>query len=314
MNFSLEKLYRSVGTVKQNVHGYLDRYSKRKSMEQQVLKLVAEVRNDHPDMGLREMYFKINPEGMGRDAFELLCKEEGLSMRLFKNHHRTTNSSDTKFFPNHIEGVVIDRINQIWQSDITYYSVQDRFYYITLIQDACSKMIVGYHASANLATENTTLPALKMALKNRKTQDVKGLVFHSDGGGQYYAREFLNITKSKDIINSMGKSCYENAMAESLNGVVKNKYLHHRNIRSLEDLLCELDRTVQLYNTDKPHSALQRMTPKSFENKWLPLHCQTKAKMTESINAKSQMNGASSPVHLSQTKAQNPDVISAINE
>jgi len=311
MMFSLEKLYKSVGTVKQNVHGYLDRYQARKSMEQQVLKVVVKVRKEHPDMGLREIYFKVQPDYIGRDTFELLCKNEGLSLMRLKNFHRTTDSSGTRFFPNYVEGTVIDRRNQIWQSDITYYPIKDKLYYITMIQDAFSKVIVGHHASKGLSTENTTLPALMMALKNRKHQGLEGLVFHSDGGGQYYDKEFLRITRSEHIINSMGKSCYENAMAESLNGVIKNKYLRYRNIKSLKDLHRELDRTVQLYNTDKPHSALQRMTPEEYERKCITSHSQTKAGMTESINAKVQMDRASGPDHLSQTKDKEKDVIYA---
>ena len=311
MRYSLEKLYKSVGTVKQNVHGYLDRSYIRKSMEQQVLKVVAEVRRDHPDMGLREIYYKVQPDYIGRDAFELMCKTEGLSLKRLKNYHRTTDSRGTRFFPNYVEGAVIERRNQIWQSDITYYPIKEQLYYITLIQDAFSKVIVGYHASIGLSTENTTLPALKLALKNRKFQGIEGLVFHSDGGGQYYDKEFLRITRSEQIINSMGRSCYENAMAESLNGVIKNKYLRYRNIKSLKDLNRELDRSVQLYNSDKPHSALQRTTPEEYERKSIISQSQTKAGMTESINAKVQVDRTSNPDHLSQTNNKEKDVIYA---
>jgi len=152
---------------------------------------------------------------------------------------------------------------------------------------------------------------LIMAISCRKNIDLDGLIFHSDGGGQYYFKGFLELTGKHKMVNSMGKSCYENAMAESLNGVIKNKYLRHRNLNSLSDLSRELDRTVLLYNTDKPHSALQKMTPILFEEKWLSFQSQTKAMMTESISAKNQMNGVSNPIHLNQTKALNPDVICA---
>jgi len=311
MNCRLVFFYDSIGTCKQNFHGYLDRLLAQNDIECQVLKLVKDVRVDHPEMGLREMYCKIHPDGLGRDAFELLCKNAGLGVKIVKNGYKTTDSSGTRFFTNLLEGAVINRPNQLWQSDITYYLINGRFYYITLIQDTFTKRIVGHHASSSLATVCTTLPALIMAILCRKGIDLYGLIFHSDGGGQYYFKGFLELTKKNKMVNSMGKSCYENAMAESLNGVIKNKYLRHRNINSLSDLRRELDRTVLLYNTDKPHSALQKMAPIAFEEKWLSSQCQTKAKMTESISAKHQMNGASSPIHLSQTKAQNPDVICA---
>ncbi|RPA65985.1 IS3 family transposase [Cyclobacteriaceae bacterium YHN15] len=311
MTCSLEKLYKVTGISKQSFHGYLDRLLARKSIQQQVMKLITEVRRDHPDMGLREMYFLIMPKGMGRDAFEAFGNEQKLGVRVFKNFQKTTDSSGTKFFPNLIEKQPADRLNHIWQSDITYYAIKGRFHYITLIQDAFSKCIVGHCASSSLETENTTLPSAKMAFKKRKPLGLKGLILHSDGGGQYYDKEFLNLTLSYGVLNSMGKSCYENAMAESLNGVVKNKYLRFRNIQNLTDLKLELDRVVELYNSSKPHSALGRMTPQLFEKKHLTYLSQTEATMTESTDAECRMKGASSPFHSSQTKAQNPDVISA---
>lgn len=303
MKCSLKYFYEAVGTRKQNFHGYMDRLLSRKDIENQVLKLVNEVRVKHPEMGLRDLYVKIKPDGLGRDAFELLCKNAGLGVKISRNGYKTTDSSGTRFFDNLLEGAIVNRPDQFWQSDITYYLVNGRFHYITLIQDTFTKRIVGHSASSSLTTVCTTLPALNMALTSRKDLKLHGLVFHSDGGGQYYHKGFLALTKKNEIINSMGKSCYENAMAESLNGVIKNKYLRHRKINSLSDLRKELDRTVTLYNTDKPHSALQKMTPIAFEKKWLTLQSQTKAMMTESISAKDQMNGALSPIHLSQTKA-----------
>lgn len=311
MTCSLEKLYKVTGISKQSFHGYLNRLLAHKSIQQQVLKLIADVRKDHPDMGLREMYFLIRPKGMGRDAFEALGKGQDLGVRIFKNFHRTTDSRGTKFFPNLIERQPAERPNHVWQSDITYYAIKGRFYYITLIQDAFSKCIVGHCASSSLETEHTTLPSLKMAFRKRKTLGLEGLILHSDGGGQYYDKEFINLTSNHGVLNSMGKSCYENAMAESLNGVVKNKYLRYRDIGNLPDLKLELDRTVALYNSSKPHSALGRMTPQLFEKNFLTYRGQTEATMTESTDAECRMKGASSPFHSSQTKAQNPDVISA---
>jgi len=311
MTCKLTYFYEAVGTCKQNFHGFADRLLSHKDIEHQVLKLVMDVRKDHPEMGLREMYAKLRPEGLGRDAFELLCKNAGLGVGTVKNGYKTTDSSGTRFFDNLLEGSIIDRPNQFWQSDITYYWINGRFYYITLIQDTFTKRIVGHHASSSLSTVSTTIPALNMAISCRAKMDLQGLVFHSDGGGQYYCKDFLKITKNHNMDNSMGKSCYENAMAESLNGVIKNKYLRHRNIKSMSDLSRELDRTVLLYNTDKPHSALQKMTPIAYEKKWLSYQCQTKAMMTESVSAKRQMDGAVSPIRMCQTKAQNPDVICA---
>lgn len=261
--FSLNYLYASVGISKQAVYKQIRRQQFLKSQELQVLWLVEKVRVDHPEMGLREMYFKIKPRGIGRDRFEKMCQIIGLGVQKARNYRRTTNSSGVIRFTNLIKNLEVTGINQLWQSDITYYEVNDRFYYITLIQDAFSKVIVGHSTSRGLSTEETTLRALKMAIRKRKSQNLKGLIFHSDGGGQYYDKGFLELTS--DMRNSMCKHAWENGMAESLNGVIKNKYLRHRCITSFEDLKNEVDRTVLLYNHDKPHSGLKRKTPIQFE-------------------------------------------------
>jgi putative transposase len=274
-----------VGTVKQNVHGYISRLYSNKCLEEQILDMVSKIRESHPDMGVREIYFKIVPIGLGRDAFERLCKRNALNVRIYKNFCKTTDSSGTKYFPNLIEGVKLTHPNQIWQSDITFFMVNGRFLYITLIQDTFTKIIVGHCASGNLETENTTIVALNMAIKRYGGKNLKGLKFHSDGGGQYYSIPFLKITTKHKITSSMGKSCYENAMAESLNGVIKNKYLRFKNINSLAELTRELDHTVHLYNSSKPHSALGRKTPEMFVKNWLHSRSQTEAKMTESADA-----------------------------
>lgn len=275
--------------------------------------MIAKTRKYHPDMGVREIYFKIGPIGIGRDAFEKFCRKQGYMRKRRRNHTRTTDSSGINRFPNHMAEIKdrIDRPNQLWQSDIFYIEICGRFYYITLIQDAFLKIIVGFSASDSLITEATTLAALRMAIKRNRKYNLKGLVFHSDGGGQYYDKEFLKLTARHTIINSMCEYPWENGMAESLNNVIKNKYLIHRNITCLEELKLELDRTVSLYNQDKPHSSLQRKTPSAYEKIWLSLKGQKNVKVTESFDAKVLMNEASSNVHQSQKNAQDLDVISA---
>ena len=267
----MNSLYRSVGISKQAFHQKMDRFQLLKSEQGQLLLLIYQIREDHPTMGMRDMYYKLMPESMGRDAFEAFCKSEGLMSKRTKNWHRTTDSSGVIRFDNLLIDVDVVRINQVWQSDITYFEVNQRFYYITFVIDAFSRKIVGYHVSQRLTTEQTTLPALKIAIKQREKekQSVDGLIFHSDGGGQYYDKEFLKLTGKYKIINSMCEYAWENGKAERLNGVIKNNYLIHRDINSFEELLREVDRSVYLYNFEKPHIELQRNSPIEFENSYI---------------------------------------------
>ena len=122
-------------------------------------------------------------------------------------------------------------------------------------------MIAGHQTSTDLSTEATTLAALKMALSRYKKCNLKELILHSDGGGQYYNKEFLAFTGKMKLRNSMCEYARENGMAEHLNGGIKNNYLKHRTIQNFEELAKEVDRSVLLYNNDKPHAGLKRKTP-----------------------------------------------------
>jgi len=267
----MNKLYKSVGASKQSFHQYLDRYLYQKSEQSQLLQLIYQIRENHPTMGIRDMYYKLLPSTMGRDKFEAFCKIEGLMSDRPKNWARTTDSSGVIRFDNLIANLTIDTINMVWQSDITYYELNSRFYYITFIIDSFTRVIVGHATSNRLTTDKTTLPALNKAINSRikLKQSIDNLIFHSDGGGQYYAKSFLKITGKYNIRNSMCEFAWENGKAERINGVIKNNYLKHRNISTFEDLIKEVDRSVYLYNNDKPHIKLQRKTPIEFENDYI---------------------------------------------
>jgi putative transposase len=283
--FSLNELYRSVNISKQAFHRYLDRLNGRLAMEQQVIWLLHKVRENHPGMSAREIYFIVRPEGIGRDKFELICKNAGLNVNPVRRYYKTTDSRGVIRFDNLIKGLAITRINQVWQSDITYYEVNGKFFYLTFIQDAFSKVIVGHSTSKSLRTECTTLPALQAAIRMRRGHNLTGLIFHSDGGGQYYDKEFLALTKKNGMVNSMCEMAWENGLAESLNGVIKNNYLRYRQIGSYEQLVKEVDRTVSLYNHEKPHSKLNRKVPVKFE-KMLSFEKPNKSEDDEVIRCK----------------------------
>lgn len=96
MNF----LYRSIGISKQAFHQYLDRLLVCKSEQEQLLLLIYQIRENHPTMGVRDMYYKLQPSTMGRDTFEEFCKQEGLMSKRTKNWSRTTDSSGVVRFDN----------------------------------------------------------------------------------------------------------------------------------------------------------------------------------------------------------------------
>jgi putative transposase len=249
----------------------LNRRLKSQEEHAYLIDIISQIRNDHPTMNSRYMYHMINPHSVGRDKFEALCKEWGfLSVRPI-NYHRTTNSSGVVRFDNLLTAANINGINQAFVSDITYYQMM-QFYYITFILDAYSRYIVGYSVSDRLTTEKTTLPALQMAIRHRK-QLPENIIFHSDGGGQYYDKDFLALTKKYKFKNSMCENPQDNGTAERINGVIKNNYLKHWKADSYKQLVNNVDRAVSLYNNEKPHGSLKKKTPREFELEQLNLLC-----------------------------------------
>lgn len=267
----MNKMYKSVDISKQAFHQMMDRELTIRSEKQQLLLLIYQIREDHPTMGARDMYFKLRPQTMGRDRFEEFCREEGLMVERIRNWRRTTDSTGVVRFDNLLANMCLTAINQAWQSDITYFEVEGKFYYITFIEDSFSRRILGYSVSKRLTTEQTTLAALMMAIRLRANENmlIIGVVFHSDGGGQYYDKEFLKLTGKAGIVNSMCEYPWENGKVERLNGVIKNNYLIHRKINNFEELKKEVDRTVSLYNKEKPHIELQRKSPNEFEKQYI---------------------------------------------
>ena len=203
---------------------------------------------------------------MGRDQFERFCMDSGYRIKRLKNYRVTTNSLGVTRFPNMIKDLKVTRVNQVFVSDITYFDIGLDTYYLTFIMDLYNREIVGWSASDNLRTENTTLPALRKLIYIRGSVNIKGAIIHSDGGGQYYCKEFKELTKSLGMINSMTEEkVYENSHAERLNGIIKNNYLYSYGPTNMASLKKLLDKAVLMYNTGKPHKALGKLTPKSFK-------------------------------------------------
>ena len=235
--------------------------------QEQLIPLINEIRIDHPRMSARDIYLKLNPSCMGRDQFERFCMDSGYRIKKLRNYRVTTNSLGVTRFPNMIKELEVTGVNQVFVSDITYFEIGPEIYYLTFIMDLYNREIVGWSASDNLRTENTTLPALHRLINERGRTNITGSIFHSDGGGQYYCKEFKALTKELKMINSMTEEkVYENSHAERLNGVIKNNYLYPYGPKDKTSLKKLLDKAVLMYNTGKPHKALGKLTPKSFKD------------------------------------------------
>ena len=109
----MNTLYKSIGISKQSFHQKMDRMNQVVSEQKQLLLLIYQIREDHPTMGCRDIYYKLQPETMGRDAFEKFCKEEDLIVDRIRNWRRTTDSSGVVRFDNLLLNLTINPLNQV---------------------------------------------------------------------------------------------------------------------------------------------------------------------------------------------------------
>ncbi len=262
----MNDLYDTSGISKQSFHQWMDRRYVRLEEQMQLLPILGQLREDHPGMSSRMFYLKLKPKTMGRDLFEGFCFEHGFKVDIRIRSYRTTNSKGVNRFPNlQLVTNELTDTNQLWVSDITYFDLGDQVVYITFILDLYNRELVGYSLSQHLDTESSTLVALQMAIRKEKLPKESGLIFHSDGGGQYYSKAFILLTKTYGIRNSMGKTAYENPHAERINGTIKNQYLYPWRPRSYKELGQMLIKAVYLYNNERPHQSLNGHTPEEFK-------------------------------------------------
>ena len=244
----------------------LERRKYKLEEQEQLIPLINEIREDHPRMCARDIYHKLQPSCMGRDQFERFCMDSGYRLKRLRNYRVTTNSLGVTRFPNLIKELEVTRVNQVFVSDITYFDIGSDTYYLTFIMDLFNREIVGWSASHYLLTEDTTIPALYKLISQRGRASLKGSILHSDGGGQYYCKEFKALTRDLEMVNSMTEEkVHENSHAERLNGIIKNNYLYPYGPTSMKSLKRLLDRAVLMYNTGKPHRALGKSTPSEFK-------------------------------------------------
>lgn len=226
--------------------------------------LMYEVRVLHPGMGLRKMYEQFKPEGIGRDAFISLGLEEGLRLRVVSNPTRTTWSSKRYSYPNLLVDQKFTNVNQVWSSDITYFSIDGKHYYIVLIMDVYSRKIVGYSVDDHMRASNN-INALEQALNLRGITDYKQqLIHHSDRGSQYISEDYTSLLSEFGIRISMCKEVLENAHIERVNGTIKNEYLNRWEITSFRSLKRRLKEAVNNYN-NRIHRGIHNRTPNEYE-------------------------------------------------
>lgn len=197
--------------------------------------------------------------------FNLLARNNLLVRRRKRKVATTMSRHWFKKYPNLVINVVPTRPGQIWVSDITYWKINgDKHLYISLVTDAYSRKIIGYHVADNLEAIGC-LQALKMAVDSLEQTCTNRLPLchHSDRGIQYCSSQYIKLLQDNNIDISMTESSdpRDNAIAERVNGILKNEYLSAYDVCSVNEAKALLHDTVELYNNDRPHMSIGNMSP-----------------------------------------------------
>ena len=240
------------------------------SIESEVLlKEVQTIRKNHSRIGTRKLYEMLTPVmmehqiKMGRDKlFDLLSAHQMLIRRRRRNIRTTFSNHWLRKYPNLIRHFIPTAPNQLWVSDITYWKINNITVYITFITDAYSHRIVGYNLAESLEAVES-IKALQMALSALGAESHLNLIHHSDRGLQYCSAAYVKLLQDKSIQISMTESGdpLENAVAERVNGILKEEYLDTQQIKTVKEAVTYLHKAIKLYNSERPHMSISNYTP-----------------------------------------------------
>ena len=227
----------------------------------QIVAWVQALRQRHPRLGGRKVLHELQPQlqavgiEIGRDRLFTLLAQHDLLVPQPKQKRRTTWAGLWSC-PNLLSDLPLTHVQQVWVCDITYLETEQGFCYLALVTDACSRFIVGYDVATTLAVESA-LRALQMAIA-QATGPLTGLIHHSDHGVQYTCHPYRDALTTHQIRSSMGEvgNCYDNALAERVNGILKLEYALGERLLDLAHAQLVTRQAIWLYNHERPHLSL----------------------------------------------------------
>ncbi len=264
---SCEVTCQCFGLHRDAYYKYKKRHAALLEVEKQVIELVKQERIEQPRMGTRKLLmtlhitFNLMGVKVGRDElFRILRKYDMLVMRKKASCKTTDSYHHFHKYNNLIKDMEITKSNQVWVSDITYIRTYNGFCYLALITDLYSRKIVGYDISNSLELAGC-LRALKNAFRVNKPGN--GLIHHSDRGVQYCSKEYVKTLKNNKCRISMTEEnhCCENAVAERVNGILKDEFYLDQSFAGLKEAKRATKNAVNIYNNKRLHLSLGYKTP-----------------------------------------------------
>lgn len=259
---------RLFGKSRQAWYKIHQRGDRNRLQEELVLQWVLEIRSTLPRVGGIKLFFLIKDRltehniKMGRDGLYRLLREHDLLIVPRRKYVRTTQSwHHYKKWPDLLQDYRPYGPDQVWVSDITFLRTVNGFIYLSLITDAYSRVITGYHLSQYLKASGC-IAALTKALKSRRNPDTE-LIHHSDRGIQYCCDDYVQLLQKNDIRISMTQSGspYDNAIAERVNGILKQEFGLDQTFKSYNEAIEPVAKAVYTYNHIRPHFSCDLKTP-----------------------------------------------------
>lgn len=263
----MKSICESYKVTRQGFHKYLCLQARRQKQEQKILAVVHSIRHRHPEMGVRKLCYRLNrldafrDDKIGRDRLFALLRRNRLLVRVKRRRIVTTNSHHAwRRFSNLLRAADINSPKQAYVADITYLRLQQGFCYLFLLTDYYSRRIAGYYLSPDLGAKSA-IKVLRQAAK-----DIPGSsrpIHHRAQGIQYSCPSFTQKAAKLGFMQSMTEHdhVYENAMAERVNGILKQEYHLDSTMPSLSIARRMLKQAVNLYNQERPHLALDFQSP-----------------------------------------------------
>lgn len=255
------------GMTRQNYYAMRRQRQRRTVDEELFVSLVKRERREQPRLGTRKLQHMLGGElaeagvEIGRDHMFAVLRANRLLVERKRGRARTTNSRHClPVFHNLVAGRELDGPNQAWAGDITYIRTEAGFLYAALITDMYSRKIVGSHIGDSLEAEGC-IRALDEALLGLPPSAYP--IHHSDRGCQYCSHPYVERLQQRELPVSMTEvlHCYENAMAERVNGILKQEYELDRTFKTKAQAIKAFGQAVWLYNHRRPHLALEYRTP-----------------------------------------------------
>lgn len=252
-----------------------------KSDDIQLKKLIYQIVLEFVGYGYRRVTCELRRRGwtVNRKRVLRLMREENLlCVRSRRKFTTTMSSHGLPVYPNMAKGMILDNINQLWVSDITYIGIDGNFSYLSIVMDAYSRKCVGWHLSKRIDTA-LVLTAFHKALETRCHIGISGMIHHSDRGVQYASLEYTESLKLSEVQISMSRvgNPYDNAYAESFIKTLKFEEVYQTEYESFKEAHAGICKFMELYNRKRLHSSLGYMSPDEFEEQLLK---QTKTNST----------------------------------